>query len=64
LTPTAGEMQAAYAGQVRRREEGENRPLMTKRLREREEEEKRKGVRERYPNVRYVSLIHLLSMWY
>lgn len=52
LVPTAAEMQAAYAGVVRKREEGENRPLMTKRLREREEDEKRKGSRDRWPQVR------------
>jgi hypothetical protein len=56
LVPTSAEIQAAYAGQVKRREDGENRPLMTKRLREREEDEKRRGAKERWPQVRFSPL--------
>ncbi|GAA5859213.1 hypothetical protein JCM8547_008918 [Rhodosporidiobolus lusitaniae] len=52
FTPTPSELQQAYAGQVKKREELTDRPLLTKRLREREEAEKNREKARRWPNTR------------
>ncbi|GAA5891897.1 hypothetical protein JCM6882_007398 [Rhodosporidiobolus microsporus] len=52
FSPTATELQQAFAGQVKRREELTDRPLLTKRLREREEAEKSRQKAARWPQTR------------
>ncbi|GAA5834398.1 hypothetical protein JCM11251_007978 [Rhodosporidiobolus azoricus] len=52
FAPTAVELQQAFAGQVKKREELTDRPLLTKRLREREEAEKSRQKAARWPQTR------------
>ncbi|GAA6039577.1 hypothetical protein JCM8097_008402 [Rhodosporidiobolus ruineniae] len=50
--PTPVELQQAYAGQVKRREDLTDRPLLTKRLRDRQEAEKSRAKAARWPQTR------------
>lgn len=50
--PTQVELQQAFAGQVKKREDMTERPLMTKALREREEAAKNRAKAARWPHVR------------
>ncbi|BGP20379.1 hypothetical protein JCM10213_002309 [Rhodosporidiobolus nylandii] len=52
FAPTPVELQQAYAGQVKKREDLTERPLLTKRLREREEAEKSRQKAARWPQTR------------
>ncbi|CEQ42745.1 SPOSA6832_04590, partial [Sporobolomyces salmonicolor] len=56
FNPTAVELQQAFAGQVKRREELTDRPLLTQKLRDRQEAEKSRAKAARWPQVRSVSL--------
>lgn len=55
-SPTASELQTAFAGQVRKREQLVDAPLLTKKLREREEAEKSREKQKRWPQVSAQSL--------
>lgn len=52
FTPTAVELQQAFAGQVKRREELIDKPLLTKKLREREEAQKNRSKASKWPQTR------------
>lgn len=52
FSPTPSELQTAFAGQVRKREQLVDRPLLTKALREREEGGKMEERRKRWPETR------------
>ncbi|GAA5962734.1 hypothetical protein JCM3765_006184 [Sporobolomyces pararoseus] len=52
FTPTAVELQQAFAGQVKKREELIDKPLLTKKLREREEAQKSRQKASKWPQTR------------
>lgn len=52
FAPTPSELQAAFAGQVKKREMLIDAPLLTKKLRDQEEEAKGNVKRDRWPQVR------------
>ncbi|GAA5866012.1 hypothetical protein JCM1840_003374 [Sporobolomyces johnsonii] len=52
FTPTPVELQQAFAGQVKRREELTDRPLLTQKLRDRQEAEKSRAKAARWPQTR------------
>ncbi|GAA5965581.1 hypothetical protein JCM21900_005164 [Sporobolomyces salmonicolor] len=52
FNPTAVELQQAFAGQVKRREELTDRPLLTQKLRDRQEAEKSRAKAARWPQTR------------
>lgn len=51
FSPTASELQSAFAGQVKKREGLVDAPLLTRKLREKEEQEKLRTKANRWPQV-------------
>ena len=56
FSPTASELQTAFAGQVKKREQLVDAPLLTRKLREKEELEKSRIKANRWPQVSSISL--------